>query len=264
MLAGGQLLLIIMELLIDLPISSVESLLPGLIAYSLVLSSILLRWKRGWSENLLILAMLFVVQFFFFRTPESFHVMVYWMALIPVITLVIGGVTKSIVVLVLVGLFYAIDVFYGSKRVGLDYTSTNNFVSFAVAGVLYVTFSMTMLYLLYNQLGNAYAKIKSRKNRIQQLSTQLYQTNALLESELKQRAREIISHQDKLREASAKNSHLTRAPVARLLGLLELFDPDKDEEIKLLMPLIKKTVKDLDNVIYEVNKTLNKEDEEVT
>jgi hypothetical protein len=60
------------------------------------------------------------------------------------------------------------------------------------------------------------------------------------------------------------NAHFVRGPVARLLGLIQLSKLDNHISFPDLFNKIDNEVLDLDRVIKELSKELNKVDDEIT
>lgn len=74
---------------------------------------------------------------------------------------------------------------------------------------------------------------------------------------------EIEIHNQKLREISWMQSHIIRAPLARIMGLIELMDttsPDKKETTEIL-EYIKLSANELDGVIRAITNSANEKDQ---
>ncbi len=74
---------------------------------------------------------------------------------------------------------------------------------------------------------------------------------------------EIENHNQKLREISWMQSHIIRAPLARIMGLVELMDtisPDKKETTEIL-EYIKLSANELDGVIRAITNSANEKDQ---
>ena len=86
------------------------------------------------------------------------------------------------------------------------------------------------------------------------------QLNQNLEQLVKERTDKINHQLDQLKKYAFMNSHELRAPLARMLGLLNLLKREKDqEEIKELLHYLHQSSTELDNVIRAMNRLLERE-----
>jgi len=80
-----------------------------------------------------------------------------------------------------------------------------------------------------------------------------------LETKLSSQSSKIEKQQQMIGAYAIANSHLVRAPLARILGLVELLSGDfniPSDERKVLLEKLKSSSKELDTVIQEVAKML--------
>ncbi|WP_421763972.1 histidine kinase dimerization/phospho-acceptor domain-containing protein [Ekhidna sp.] len=80
--------------------------------------------------------------------------------------------------------------------------------------------------------------------------------NQNLENEVKKRTKKVYEQNQKIKQFSYSNSHLTRAPVARLIGLAELLSDDPESNKELLKE-IKASTEEVDKIIREINEMLS-------
>lgn len=77
-----------------------------------------------------------------------------------------------------------------------------------------------------------------------------------LELIVKKRTHELEEKNNRIRRYSFSNSHIVRAPLARILGLTDVARMENDISLELF-ELIRKNAKELDHVIREMNKILD-------
>ncbi len=86
------------------------------------------------------------------------------------------------------------------------------------------------------------------------------QLNENLEQLVKERTDKIRTQLEQLRRYAYMNSHELRAPLARILGLLQLFKHEQvPEQLKMLLSYLQDASTELDNVIRKMNRLLEKE-----
>jgi hypothetical protein len=91
---------------------------------------------------------------------------------------------------------------------------------------------------------------------------QLAQLNQNLEAEVVNRTREITYQNERIKQIAFQNSHILRAPVARLLGLSNLLTYQLTvDELRLIIDYIKESSQEADKVIYEMNRLLEEAEE---
>lgn len=84
--------------------------------------------------------------------------------------------------------------------------------------------------------------------------------NENLEQLVKERTDKIKHQLDQLKKYAFMNSHGLRAPLARMLGLLNLLKREQDEKVaKELLEYLHQSSTELDNVIKQMNGVLEKE-----
>ncbi len=84
--------------------------------------------------------------------------------------------------------------------------------------------------------------------------------NENLEQMVKERTDRINGQLNQLKKYAHMNSHELRAPLARMLGLLQLIKHENDvDQMKQLLDYLYITSNELDNVIREMNHLLDKE-----
>ncbi len=80
--------------------------------------------------------------------------------------------------------------------------------------------------------------------------------NRNLENEVKNRTKKVYEQNKKIQQFSYRNSHMTRAPVARLIGLADLLSDDPESNKELLKEIKASTI-EVDKIIREINEMLS-------
>jgi len=116
-----------------------------------------------------------------------------------------------------------------------------------------------------NQLNELNRKISNQKDTLAEQAEELKSANEEiriinenLEKIVKDRTRVITNQNKKILEYVFYNSHQVRGPLARILGLVALFEKKgiKTEEMQEKLTEIKKEAQDLDFMVKKMNRTL--------
>lgn len=124
-------------------------------------------------------------------------------------------------------------------------------------------------YILYNttrtlqrqhdEIEKQRAEILEKSEELVVLNESLKNANAQLEEKVIARTYELEIKNRKLEEYTFINAHKLRAPVATILGLIQLFDYKNILEGEKIMAGLKKTAIELDVAIREIRKKLEEE-----
>lgn len=101
------------------------------------------------------------------------------------------------------------------------------------------------------------SKIKIQSTELMAAYDEITVMNTNLEALVEERAKEITIKNRKLKEYLSSNSHIVRAPLARILGLIQLFDPKDTKNIAFISNSIHKSAKELDNALRDINRKLS-------
>lgn len=97
-----------------------------------------------------------------------------------------------------------------------------------------------------------------RQSALQRMQNKQLETlNNTLEEEVQKRTQKIMEQNLRIKEIAFRNSHRTRAPVARLLGMAELLKLDQRDNKDELFDKIIESAREIDEVIHEMNSILN-------
>jgi tetratricopeptide (TPR) repeat protein len=144
-------------------------------------------------------------------------------------------------------------------------------VGLVAVGLLAVVFfrqrrkiSMTnqLLHEKTSKINNQKEEIEFQANKLVSLNQQLQDLNKSLESRIEERTHQLWWKNQKLADYAHTNSHKLRAPVASILGLLQLIDriPVPAED-KILLDKMKVCARDLDKVTRDINQRLEEDPE---
>lgn len=120
---------------------------------------------------------------------------------------------------------------------------------------------------LNKELKASYLTIKEQNEEIQVQSEELREAyeeiqviNENLECTVAERTKKLKIHNDKLMKYARMNAHDVRGPIARILGLIQLFAIAEPLEHREYISMIKLSAEELDKVIHDMNKILEEED----
>ena len=102
-------------------------------------------------------------------------------------------------------------------------------------------------------------QIESQAKDLETANYEIKVVNENLEQVVDKRTKELLDQSIQFQLFSYKNSHELRAPLANVLGVLDLLKgAESHQEIKQLVDLLNKSCKDLDRIVHEINHLLNK------
>lgn len=101
--------------------------------------------------------------------------------------------------------------------------------------------------------------IYKNKRKIQSQKDELSNLNESLEVEVVKRTNKILDQNQKIKEFAYHNSHHTRAPVARLMGLMDLLEYDDGSVSMDVIQMIREETEKVDEVIFKMNEILDEE-----
>lgn len=97
-----------------------------------------------------------------------------------------------------------------------------------------------------------------KSEEITQQAEEIKVLNQVLENNLDNATQDILHKNQKLAEYAFINSHETRAPIARILGLIAVLDTNHvDAETSFILENIHKSVSELDEITTKMNNILN-------
>jgi ligand-binding sensor domain-containing protein len=103
-------------------------------------------------------------------------------------------------------------------------------------------------------------EIQAQNEELTTQSEEIVSTNEMLEITVYERTRQLREQNKKLAEYAFINSHQLRAPICRMIGLLNLLPITKKEEQNMILQLIHQTGVELDQISKDINNLLDQVD----
>ncbi|WP_340153650.1 hypothetical protein [uncultured Marivirga sp.] len=154
-----------------------------------------------------------------------------------------------------------------------------NRTQFLILLIAALIISIVLIIYLRNkstQLKSAHYKLKQQKEEIEQkqkkisskslelakLNKELHNLNNNLEQRVMERTQKLNERNRQIAEFTYYNSHKLRAPVANVLGLINVIELTKDGEIDpIVLNHLKTSAMELDKVIFNLKNLLNLDEE---
>lgn len=198
--------------------------------------------------------------------PKSFHVLVFWLGVMPVFLSILTNARDTIIYSILIGIFTITNGIYIQKEIG-PYDLTLFPDRFILGGVIFLATTSVMA-VFYSR---TQAKIRERlykqnfelsalSEEVEKQNVKLKDYNEHLEERVHNRTQELELQNKQLAEYAHINSHLLRGPLARVLGIIDLLErTDSTPEQKQYLEHLLKASKDLDEVVTKINLALEQE-----
>ncbi len=223
--------------------------------------SLLVRLKgyHYWIGYAQVFLIYLVIQLHFFYSPTYFNVLVYWMPFIPLISVFLISIRVSFLWLAVTILTLLFDIKFGQNQIGESYTTSPRFVSFGTAGIVFVTGLFLAYLFLYQLLTSYYLSVRQKQDEIKRLNSELKELNETLEKKVEDKVADIKSQNEKLEKYAFMNAHVVRAPLANIVGAMELYHQLDDVEQKdELLEMVEESASKLDQAVREVALDLGK------
>jgi signal transduction histidine kinase len=272
-------LFVLFELYFDFELPTwIAFALPFVFIIPLVLLLIGVSTRLAVNLNLLLIVL--YIQLVITNNPRLYHVLVYWIGIIPIMIVPLMN-NKNIRIWAII--FLLILIFNGlmiHNKLG-PYTLELDPFKFLGAGVIYwmITFSTLSIFSFIQKKSNDKLRnhnaelnqlrleiekqnelLKSQHEEIKSINEELKASNEHLEERIQQRTNDLEIRNEQLKEYAFINSHILRAPVARIIGLISLFKISKYAELqKEEIVHLARAGQELDNVVGKINKALDEE-----
>ncbi|MTI39172.1 hypothetical protein [Fulvivirga lutimaris] len=101
-------------------------------------------------------------------------------------------------------------------------------------------------------------ELKSQQETLRTQSDKIAELNTLLEQKVNERTKELLLKNKKLEDYAHYNSHNIRGPLARILGLIHLWETQsiQQSEKEDMLNRIEQSAKELDEMVRKVNQML--------
>lgn len=104
-------------------------------------------------------------------------------------------------------------------------------------------------------------QIKQQAGELQNANHEIIVMNNNLEKIVNQRTEQLKLRNKQLKEYLSNNSHIVRAPLARILGLVDLYDPEDSANLPFINESLQDSANELDNALRSINEKLSDEQE---
>ncbi|WP_425391647.1 tetratricopeptide repeat protein [Ekhidna sp.] len=104
-------------------------------------------------------------------------------------------------------------------------------------------------------------QIESQAEALRIANEEISEMNSNLESMVQQRTLELERKNNQLKEYLSSNSHIVRAPLARILGLVDLYEPKQSDNLNFINQSLHKSAVELDNALREINDILSEDNQ---
>ena len=132
----------------------------------------------------------------------------------------------------------------------------------AIVGIVILVVIIFIIYRYYRLKKKAYALLEEKNIEIAKQAEELKEFNSRLEKMVEERTNKIQEQAKRLREYAFSNSHVVRAPLARIIGLTEVLNHTMkltDDEWEELRGNIKDSADELDAAIKEIGEVISRD-----
>jgi K+-sensing histidine kinase KdpD len=136
--------------------------------------------KKEFVRVVLIASIFFFIEAHFFNVPRTFHVVIYWLPIVPVVALIVQNIRSAFFWGVAVILGHLFNYFYVKSITGPAYTIGASLNSYLITGFVFITIMIACTYLLYQLLGMAYTKLLSKNKELEELRNEIEDKNRRL------------------------------------------------------------------------------------
>jgi signal transduction histidine kinase len=149
---------------------------------------------------------------------------------------------------------------YKNPLVGQDLFIVHGGLLLLATGIFMVILIQTRFQLNLKTILAGMALERS-KQQMEKQAMIIKAINESLEKKVEQRMEELTKKNKMLREYAFVNSHVLRAPLASIMGVVQLFPFTKlDEEQQQLVEYLHKSTKELDEVVRGISKTISEKE----
>jgi len=170
-----------------------------------------------------------------------------------------------------------------SYRLALEQAELANEIEFRTQMIIFISLILivSIILIIYlrnnrNQLREAHILLKKQKEEIEdkqkklsskslalaKVNSELNKLNSTLESRVIERTKKLNERNRQIAEFTYYNSHKLRAPVANVLGLINVMELSKDGKIDpTVLKHLKTCAKELDKVIFNLKNLLDLDEE---
>ncbi|QSE98164.1 tetratricopeptide repeat protein [Fulvivirga lutea] len=132
-----------------------------------------------------------------------------------------------------------------------------------ILGILFYNYrkqqkSLELLKKLHSEIQRQAQELDEKTRRLEAANEEISQINESLEEKVARRTQKIENQKHKIVDYITYNSHQVRGPLARILGLVDLFNKD-NENVSSIIENLKIEAAALDQMVREMNRKLEEE-----
>lgn len=133
-----------------------------------------------------------------------------------------------------------------------------------IAGLVIVLLFTYLVYLNFTRKRKANQALRRLNEQIELQAEELRRANEEiitmnnnLETVVQKRTEELKQKNKQLKEYLSSNSHIVRAPLARILGLVDLYEPGDSKNLDFINENLHKSATELDQALRDINNKLS-------
>ena len=255
-----------------------SAILPFLFIIPLILMQFGVRTSYLITVN--IIGTLIAFQLLLYLNPKHYYILIYWIGLIPLLVVSIVKPKAAKIWGVIFLLFMSINGAYILIKFP-SYDLTLYPSKFLTAGFVFWMITFAIVFIinsiqeknkqvlkssnaelsnLKQQIEQKNVELNDQNKKINKINNKLKKLNENLEARIAERTSDLEQKNAQLTEYAFINSHLLRAPVARVRGLMHLLDKTSEmKKRKEILEHLRQAGIDLDDIVNKISVTLEDE-----
>lgn len=175
-------LLMVAELTIDLAATTIE-IITILFFIILLLGTLSFFYPENTNLRHSIVIYAFIAfEIHFARSMYSYHIVIFWISILPLLALLIAGLRLSFIWLGITLITNIFNTYYVYSNHGSSYSTDIQLLAYGVSGTIFCLAFIAISFLLYTMLGNAYKKSLEINETLNELRTNVEDKKILLEN----------------------------------------------------------------------------------
>jgi hypothetical protein len=165
---------------------------------------------------------------------------------------------------VIASIFYDKILYYAiPNHLNLSFIYGDNYIYYQIAKIMLVSFLYTSLYTGKVAYYNYRNKMDKFNRIVDQKNSELNYLNKNLEKKVQERTEKLSYQNLRMKELAYTNSHVVRALVARIIGLVNITNHHTTEnEKEFCYKMIRESALELDQQTKKIARDLSQENEE--
>ncbi|MGB3183735.1 MAG: GAF domain-containing protein [Cyclobacteriaceae bacterium] len=152
-------------------------------AEAIIITILAYRYTHSEYLRVMIIASVFLmIEAHFINVPRTFHVVIYWLPLVPVVALIIQNIRAAFAWGIIVLITHVFNYYYIKGITGAEYVIEASLLSYLLTGAVFISLMVACTYLLYQLLGMAYFRMLAKNNELEELRNQIESKNKRLTS----------------------------------------------------------------------------------